>query len=40
MPKYDSSLSYDTEFYNLFIQNQNLLEKVEIEAKERNDTLM
>lgn len=21
MPKYDSSLSYDTEFYNLFIQN-------------------
>lgn len=40
MPKYDSSLSYDTEFYNLFIKNQNLLEKVEIEAKERNDTLM
>lgn len=40
MPKYNKKLSYDTEFYNLFIKNQNLLEQVEIEAKERNDTLM
>ena len=40
MPDYDSTKHYDTEFYNLFIQNQNLLEQVENEANERNDTLM
>ena len=26
MPEYDPSKQYDSEFYNLFIQNQNLLE--------------
>ena len=36
MPKYDPSVSYDSEFYNLFIQNQNLMERLEQEAVERN----
>lgn len=26
MPEYDPTKQYDSEFYNLFIQNQNLLE--------------
>lgn len=36
MPVYDPSLQYDSEFYNLFIQNQNLLEKIEEVADQRN----
>lgn len=36
MPKYDPTVSYDAEFYNLFIQNQNLMERLETEAVERN----
>ena len=39
LPKYDPKKSYDSEFYNLFIQNQNLLEQVEIAAEDRTDTL-
>ena len=39
MPKYDPSKQYDNEFYNLFIQNQNLLEQVEIAAEDRNDII-
>ena len=39
MPDYDFRKNYDTEFYNLFIQNQHLLEQVENEASERNDIL-
>lgn len=33
MPRYDASTQYDSEFYNLFVQNQNLLEEVEREAE-------
>ena len=40
MPAYDPNIKYDTEFYNMFIENQNLLEQVEREAEERNDMLM
>ena len=36
MPEYDPNLQYDSEFYNLFIQNQNLLEKIEQVAEKRN----
>ena len=39
MPEYDPTKQYDSEFYNLFIQNQNLLEQVEIAAEDRNDML-
>lgn len=39
MPVYDPSKQYDSEFYNLFIMNQNLLEQVEIAAEDRNDQL-
>ena len=39
MPKYDPSKRYDSEFYNLFIQNQNLLEQVEIAAEERSELI-
>jgi hypothetical protein len=39
MPEYDPSKSYDAEFYNLFIWNQQLLEQVEKEAQERNDLI-
>jgi hypothetical protein len=38
-PDYDPNKQYDCEFYNLFIQNQNLLEQVEIAAEDRNDIL-
>ena len=37
MPEFEPGKQYDSEFYNLFIQNQNLLEQVELEAKDRND---
>ena len=36
MPEYDPDTQYDCEFYNLFIQNQNLLEKIEQVADKRN----
>lgn len=37
MPEFDASKQYDSEFYNLFIQNQSLLEQVEYEAMEKNE---
>jgi len=39
MPEYDPKKSYDAEFYNLFIWNQQLLEQVEKEAYERNEII-
>lgn len=40
MPKYDSKIAYDSEFYNLFIKNQSLMESVEEEANEINEIQM
>ena len=33
MPDYNPNTLYDSEFYNMFIQNQNLIEDVEREAE-------
>ena len=40
MPDYDPNIQYDAEFYNMFTENQNLLEQVEREAEIRNNMLM
>jgi hypothetical protein len=39
LPGYDPNIQYDSEFYNMFISNQHLIEEVEKNADERNRIL-
>lgn len=40
LPDYDRTKDYHTEFYNIFCQNQSLMQRVEMEARDRNDIMM
>lgn len=40
LPDFDEHKDYQAEFYNIFCKNQNLLQKVEQEAKERNEIML
>lgn len=39
MPQFDSNLKYDSEFYKLFMSNQQLLEEIENHAIDKNEMM-
>lgn len=39
MPKYDPSISYDAEYYEMFTQNMELLERLDQESNEHCELL-
>ncbi len=39
MPQFDPNLKYDSEFYKLFLSNQQLLEEIENQAIDKNEMM-